>query len=268
MDGILNQTKYENLEVIVVDNDSVGPATLDFLADIVGADARVRVLRHSGAFNYSAINNFAVKHARGDVLALLNNDIEITNGDWLEEMVAHAIRPGIGAVGAKLYYPDGRIQHAGVVIGMGGVAGHSHHRISGRNSGYFNSAILTREVSGVTAACMVLKRDAFLKVGGFDEKNLPVAYNDVDLCLELRKAGYRNIFTPIAELIHHESFSRGKEDTFAKQIRSRAEVNFFRKKWAKEIANDPFYNPSLSLDYPDFRVAVRSRRPKPWAKYL
>ena len=154
------------------------------------------------------------------------------------------------------------------MLGTGVGAGHSYHGISGRNPGYFDNAILTREVSAVTAACMVLKRDAFLKVGGFDEKNLPVAYSDIDLCLKLRRAGYRNIFTPFAELIHHESLSRGKEDTFAKQMRSRAEVNFFRKKWAKEIANDPFYNPGLSLDYPDYRAASKSRRPKPWAKYL
>ena len=183
---------------------------------------------------------------------------------WLEEMVSLAVRKEIGAVGAKLFYSNGKIQHAGVFIGPQGLAGHSWHGSSGNTIGYFANAILTRAVSAVTAACMVIEKAKFLEVGGFDADNLPVAYNDVDLCLRLMEKGYRNIWTPFAKLIHHESISRGKEDTISKQLRSKREVAYLRKRWAHIAANDPFYNPNLTLDFADFKLATQSRRVPPW----
>lgn len=268
LDGLLQNTAYSAIEVIIVDNESKERATLAYFKNIQKNDSRVRVVRYDGKFNYSAINNFAAKQAKGSLLAFINNDIEIQHSDWLDEMVSHAVRPDVGAVGAKLHYPNGKIQHAGVVIGLGGAAGHLLQTAPGESLGDHACAVLTRQVSAVTAACMVVKKDAFLEVGGFDEINLTVAFNDTDLCLKLQEAGYRNIFTPFAQLIHHESISRGIEDTQEKQMRFRSEVTYFKEKWAKIIENDPFYNTNLSLDFSDVQVAEKTRRKKPWAKYI
>ena len=226
----------------------------------------IRVLHQSGEFNYSALNNAAVKEAKGSVLALLNNDLEMTEPGWLEEMVALAVRKEIGAVGAKLYYPNGKIQHAGVFVGAHGVAGHSWSGASGKTIGYFANAVLTRAVSAVTGACMVVEKAKFLEAGGLDVENLPVAFNDVDLCLRLMEKGYRNVWTPFAKLVHHESVSRGKEDTIAKQLRSKREMAYFKKRWPHVIANDPYYNPNLTLTDPNFLIA-KSRRVPPWAAW-
>jgi len=266
VEGLLTKTDYKNLEIIIVDNDSDEPEALALLQRYA-ENPRIRVLPYRGKFNYSAINNAAVREAKGKFLVLLNNDIEVIHPDWLTVMVAEAACKGIGAVGAKLFYPDGKLQHAGVITGIGGVAGHALHAGPGQSLGYFGSTFLTRAYSAVTAACLVVERKKYLEVGGLDEKNLAVAYNDVDFCLRLRDAGYRNVWTPFARLFHHESLSRGPEDTIQKQIRSRAERRYMEKRWRGALAHDPFYNPNLTLDHAGYG-AVPTRRPKPWAAFL
>ncbi|MBG1232431.1 glycosyltransferase family 2 protein [Aestuariivirga litoralis] len=266
VDGVLGKTDYSNFEVIIVDNDSDEPEALALLARYE-RNPRITVLRHRSAFNYSAINNRAARTAKGQYLALLNNDIEVIHSEWLNEMMTEAVREGVGAVGAKLFFPDGRLQHVGVLLGLGGIAGHALHTSPGKAVGYFGSASLTRAVSAVTAACLVVEKKKFIAVGGFDEKHLPVAFNDVDLCLKLVEAGYRNVWTPFARLVHHESLSRGAEDTTSKQIRSRLEKVYMHQRWAQHLANDRYYNPNLTLEASEYQL-VANRRPKPWAKYL
>lgn len=252
--SILKKTLYPNYEIIIVDNQSDDPQTLAFFARIVKESTKVRVLPYPHPFNYSAINNFAVAAAKGEVIALLNNDVEVMDHDiegrcWLTELVSHATRKEVGAVGAKLYYPDGTAQHAGVLMGMGrtdeAVAGHMMMGLRKEDAGYFGRAIVTQEMSGVTAACMVMRKDVFEQVGRLDEKNLPVAFNDVDLCLRITEAGYKIIWTPFAELYHYESYSRGKEDTPEKAERAKREIDYMRSKWGARVMNDPHYNPNL-----------------------
>lgn len=245
VESILSLTTYPDFELLVVDNDSREPAALEYLAALESRP-RVRVLRYLEPFNYSAINNFAARQARGAVLALVNNDIEVISPDWLDEMVAHALRPGVGAVGAMLYYPDDTIQHAGVVVGLGGVAGHVYSRQPRGSMGQHGRAAVVQEMSAVTAACLVVTRAAWEAVGGLDE-DLVVAFNDIDFCLRLRQAGYRNLWTPHAELYHHESASRGSEDTDEKRQRFHSEVMFMIQRWGAELGDDPSYNPNLSL---------------------
>ena len=260
--GVLGRTAYPNVELLVVDHQSTEPSALALLAEL-GRDPRVRVLPHAGPFNYSAINNAAVRHARGSVLALLNNDVEVIGPDWLDEMVALAVLPGVGAVGAKLLYPDDRVQHGGVVLGPGGVAGHLFHGLHAAEVGYFGRAALTATVSAVTAACLVVRRSVFDAAGGFDEANLPVAFNDVDLCLAIRALGYRNVWTPHAVLYHHESVSRGSDLDGERLIRFQGEVEFMRNKWGEQLDADPAYNPNLG-PAADFTPAFPPRRKKPW----
>jgi glycosyltransferase involved in cell wall biosynthesis len=266
-DGILNKTDYPNLELLIVDHESKEAAT-HALFEKLKSDSRVRIIPYAGAFNFSAMNNLAAATANGTVLALVNNDVEILAPDWLSEMVSHAIRPEIGAVGAKLYYPDGRIQHAGVIVGLGGVAGHSFLFEKADSPGYFGQAMLTRTVSAVTAACLVVRKSVFLEVQGLDTTAFPVAFNDVDFCLKVRAKGYRNVWTPFAELVHHESLSRGNDDTPEKQTRFARESANFRSRWGELIENDPYYNPNLSLDSWKYEVARIFRRKKPWAAYI
>ena len=200
----------------------------------------MRVLPFPGPFNYSAMNNLAVAGAAGDIVLLLNNDIEIIEPSRLRELVSQALRPGIGAVGAKLIYPNGLIQHAGVAIGVGGVAGHVGHLTPRANPGYFGMLGLARSVSAVTAACLAVRREAFLEVGGMDAENLKVAFNDVDFCLRLRAAGYRNFFTPFAELYHHESVSRGSDLDPDKVERFVREVNYMKHRWGDALLTAPY----------------------------
>jgi len=261
--GLLEGTNYPNLEVLIVNHDSEKKETLELLAKLQ-LDPRVRILPYSGEFNYSAMNNMAAREARGSVLLLLNNDIEMLHEDWLAEMVAHAIRPQVGAVGAKLYYPDSRIQHAGVVVGIGGVAGHSFLFEPKDAPGYFFQACLTRAVSAVTAACLVVRKDIFFEVDGLNEVDLKVAFNDVDLCLKVQEKGYRNVWTPFAQLIHHESATRGSDQTPKKRARFQHEVSYIKERWAVVIKNDPFYNPNLSLQSMTHDPAISSRRIAPW----
>ncbi len=245
IDSILAKTTYPYYEIVVVDNGSRDPATLRYLAALSDRPG-ISVLRDDSPFNYSRLNNSAVRHARGQVLCLLNDDIEVLTPDWLEEMVSFAVQPGIGAVGARLWYPDGTLQHGGVLVGLGGVAGHAHHRLGRGQPGYFGRAVLQQELSAVTGACLTIRRDVFDAVGGFDEQ-IAVAFNDVDLCLRIRAAGFRNVWTPFAELIHHESASRGQEDSPEKLARFRQEVRFMKDRWGATLDGDPFYNPHFSL---------------------
>lgn len=256
IDTLVAKTLYPNYEILVMDNGSDEPATLEYFRQI--ESDRIAVLRYDAPFNYSAINNHGVRHARGSIIALLNNDLEILHGEWLDEMVSQAVRPEIGCVGALLYYPNDTIQHAGVVIGMGGVAGHLFRDFPRGTDGRCNRARLTQNFSAVTAACLVVRRDTFEKVGGLDE-SLAVAFNDIDFCLRVRATGLRNLWTPFAELYHHESASRGAEDTPEKHERFRREVETMIGRWRDVIAHDPAYNPNLSMELTDYSLAAPPR---------
>lgn len=263
IESILAKTDYPNVELIVVDNESAEPATLDYFLELE-KDRRTAVQRVAGEFNFSRLNNIGVRRASGDFVALLNNDLEVINSDWLTEMVAQAARREVGAVGARLWYPDGRMQHGGVILGVGGVATHAHIGIR-KEHGYFARAHLVQNFSAVTAACMVLRKSVYEQLGGLDEVNLAVAFNDVDFCLRLREAGLRTVWTPHAELVHHESASRGLEDTGSKQRRFLAEVDYMQRKWGAVLEADPFYNPNLSIESnQQFKLAFPPRVQKPW----
>lgn len=251
--SVLHLTQYPHLELIIVDNQSREPETLAYL-DELSRHPAVRVLRHDQPFNYSAINNEAARQARGELLCLLNNDVTVISPDWLGEMVRQACRPDIGCVGAKLYYPDDTVQHAGVVLGIGGVAGHSHKYADREAAGYFSRLRIVHEVSAVTGAALVLRKAVFDEVGGLDEQGLSVAFNDVDLCLKVREAGYRNLWTPFAELYHHESKSRGSDLTPEKAARFESECRLMMARWAGALTSDPHYSPHLSLVREDFSL--------------
>lgn len=244
IEGLLSRTEYRNLELLIVDNGSTDPAAIDFLQEIAG-NPRVRVLAYPHAYNFSAINNFAVAQARGEYLCLLNNDTEVVEPAWLTEMMRYAMRSEIGAVGAKLLYADGSIQHAGVVVGIGEAAGHAHRFLPANDPGYFRQAHVAQFVSAVTAACLVVAKDKFEAVGGLDEEGLRIAFNDVDICLKLQAAGWSNVYVPHAVLLHHESKSRGS-DTSATQIdRYRRELAVLQERWGTKTYQDPLHNPNL-----------------------
>lgn len=254
IDSILQKTSYTNYEIIIVDNGSDDPATLAYLKDLV-TKPQIRVLRIDAPFNYSALNNVAVKMANGELIGLVNNDIDVISPDWLDEMVSHALRPSVGAVGARLWFSDDTLQHGGVVLGLGGVAGHAQMCIRRDQLGYQGRAALTQNLSAVTAACLVVKKSIFEAVGGLNEQDLAVAFNDVDFCLRVLEAGYRNVWTPFAELYHHESASRGYEDTPEKQLRFSKEVAYMHQRWGKLLLTDPAYSPNLTLNGDDFAFA-------------
>jgi len=243
--SLLTRTRYPALSLLIVDNGSVEPDALALLATLE-RDARVRVLRRPGPFNFSALNNDAVALADTPLIGLVNNDVEVIAPDWLAEMVAHALRPGVGAVGAKLLFPDGRIQHGGVVVGFHGVADNAQQAFDGAAPGYAGSAVTTQNVSAVTAACLLCRRDAYLAVGGLDEEAFAVSFNDVDFCLKLRARGLRVIWTPHALLTHHESASRGADRSLEAHRREAAEADRLRAKWRTETFADPFYSPNLA----------------------
>ncbi|XGA79198.1 glycosyltransferase family 2 protein [Halomonas sp. CH40] len=254
VDRILQLTSYRHFELLILDNQSTCPQTLAYLADVEARDSRVRVLRWNHPFNYSAINNFGVRHANGDIIGMVNNDIEPINGDWLSEMVGQVLRPDIGCVGAKLYYPNGTLQHGGVILGLGGVAGHAHRFFPRQAEGYCGRLKLTQNLTAVTGACLLVRRDVFEEVGGLNEQKLAVTFNDVDLCLKVYKAGYRNLWTPYAELYHHESISRGADNTPKKRTRRLREMAYMRRTWSDLLNHDPAYNPNLTLAYEDFSL--------------
>ena len=255
IDGIFDKTSYKNYEILVLNNQTTCPKTLDYFEQVSGKD-NVRVIDYDREFNYSAINNFGVSKARGSIIGLINNDIEVINPDWLDEMVRQVSRPDIGCVGAKLYYPDDRIQHAGVILGIGGVAGHAHKYFSDQNPGYFSRLRLVQNFSAVTAAALLVRKSVFEEVHGLEEQHLKVAFNDIDFCLKVRENGYRNLWTPHAKLYHHESVSRGQEDSPEKKARFKKEVEYMKVKWGNKLNTDPFYSPNLTLEHEDFSYNV------------
>ncbi|MGH9323937.1 MAG: glycosyltransferase family 2 protein, partial [Vicinamibacteria bacterium] len=245
VDGVLKGTSYRALELLVVDNQSADPETVRWFGSLE-SDPRVRVLDYDAPFDFAALNNWAVRRANGDLLAFLNNDTEVIHPDWLDEMVSQALRPEIGAVGAKLLYPDDTIQHGGVILGIGGVAGHAHRGLRRNGEGYHGRAALAQNFSAVTAACLVVRREVFDEVGGFDPERFGVAFNDVDLCLRIRERGYRILWTPFAELYHHESASLGLPGAPARRERFEKESRRLVERWRSLIENDPAYNPNLT----------------------
>jgi GT2 family glycosyltransferase len=253
IESVLAFTTYPNFELVVVDNASRSFPTLDYLR---AYGDRVEVIRDERQFNFSAINNVAVQRTAGELICLLNDDTEVITGDWLMELVGNVLQPGVGATGAKLYYDDGRIQHAGVVLGINGVAGHSHRFFDRLSSGYFGRLQVAQNLSAVTAACMVVRREAWDQVGGLDEQNLPIAFNDVDFGLRLREAGWSIVWTPYAEMFHHESVSRGPDVVGPRVPDFVREFDYMQKRWGPRVLrNDPYYNPNLSLTAEDFSLA-------------
>ncbi len=252
--SVYEKSTYKNFEVIVVENNSTEKETFEYYKIAQSKYNNLKVVTWESGFNYSAINNFAVDKANGDYILLLNNDIEVITPDWLEQMLMFAQRKDVGAVGAKLYYDDDTIQHAGVIVGLGGVAGHSHKGFARENPGYMARASIAQNLSACTAACLMIRKDVYDEVGGLDE-GYAVAFNDIDFCMKIRAAGYLIVFTPFAEFYHYESKSRGDEDTPEKRARFNSEVFRFQERWGKELKlGDPYYNPNLTLDSEDFSL--------------
>ena len=252
--SILEKTTYKNFEIVIIENNSKEKETFAYY-DELKSDPRIQVVTWTGKFNYSAINNFGIREAAaGEYILLLNNDIEVITPDWIQEMLMFAQRSDVGAVGAMLYYPDDTIQHAGVILGIGGVAGHAHKNFPRGDYGYMSRATIAQDFSVVTAACVMVPRHVWQEIGGLDE-TFEVAFNDVDMCMRIRKAGYLIVWTPFAELYHYESKSRGAEDTPEKRKRFEGEVRRFQERWGRELAaGDPYYNPNLTLVTEDFSV--------------
>lgn len=264
VEDLFQRTDYRRLEVIVVDHESTDQDLLDFYEQNA-ANPAFRSLPFSGPFNYAAMNNMAAAKASGELLLFMNNDMRVLHADWLEEMAGHGLRPEIGAVGAKLLYPDDTVQHCGLVLGIkGGVAESLFTGQPAGHVGYAGRTHILQDVSAVTAACMLVRRGVFEESGGFDEFNLPVAFNDVDLCLRLGQAGYRILFTPFARLRHLESASRGSDTTAANLPRFRRELDYMLRRWSRELAQDPAYSPNLSLDDTRCSPAFPPRAGKPW----
>lgn len=256
LDSLREKGGYDNYEVLIAENNSEEPQTFAYYEEIQKADGRIHVVTWKGSFNYSAINNFAAESAKGKFLLFLNNDTEFMGHNALRELVVSASKPGVGASGAMLYYEDGTIQHAGVILGMGGFAAHALWSLSDREEAYFPFSLCEREVSAVTGACLMVRREVFDEVGGMEEAFV-VALNDIDFCMKVRKAGYTILFNPYAKLYHYESKSRGYEDTAEKQARFQKEIERFQQKWEKEIqAGDPFYNPNLTLHRADYSMDI------------
>lgn len=245
---------YPDVEVIVMDNESDDPETRDYLSML--DPGRHRVVHHAGSFNYSAINNRGADLSQGRLLCLLNNDVEMPDTNWLAVLATQALRPEVGAVGARLLYPDGRIQHAGVVIGVGNAAGHAHRFVRADEEGYFHRHNLPQFTSAVTAACLVVERKKFLAVGGLNEVDFPVAFNDVDLCLRLNQRGWQSLYEPRATLIHHESVSRGFDKDPVGAARFAAELAALKRIWKTDEVYDPYHHPQLSRASEQFAVAV------------
>jgi len=258
INSILEKSNYENYEIIGISNNSEEKETFEMMTLLEKKDPRVSFYEYNADFNYADINNHAVNtYAKGEHILLLNNDIEVISPDWIEAMLEHSQREEVGCVGAKLYYPNDTVQHAGVIIGLGGYAGHSHKMSPRDNPGYFNRLNVIQNLSAVTAACLMIKKSIYSEVNGLDAIKFKVAYNDVDLCLRVKEKGYLNIFTPYAEMYHHESISRGYETTPAKIARFQLEKDAFLERHKEILANgDPYYNPNLSHDKEDFSVSL------------
>ncbi len=253
------KNRYQNLEIIVVENNSEEEETFAYYKELEQRYPNVKVLFwEEKVFNYPAINNFGAEHASGEYLLFLNNDTEVVNEDCIEELLGYCQRSDVGAVGARLYYDDGTIQHAGVIVGLGGIAGHPFSKAVHEDPGYFGRIIMAQDYSAVTAACMLVKKSVFQQVEGFDQ-GYAVAFNDVDLCLRIRKAGYLIVYNPYAEMNHYESKSRGYEDTEEKVKRFNSEISLFEKRWKKFLEHgDPYYNPNLTLDDGNFGLNLHA----------
>jgi GT2 family glycosyltransferase len=254
--SIFNKTVYPNYEVVVIDNGS----TEAYTAKVINYWEKQEPTRFSCykldiPFNFSKINNYAVTQTKGEYLLFLNNDIEVISSDWIDAMVEQAQRPPIGAVGALLLYPDRSIQHAGIVLGIGGIGSHSHKHLPSVFPGYFGQAITINNYSAITAACLMCRREVYDSIEGFEEK-LAIAYNDVDFCLRLVEKGYRNIYLPHVVLYHHESKSRGRDDTPEKLARLTEEAEYMQHKWSKILKNDPCYNPNLTRKRDDYSIDI------------
>ncbi len=256
VDTVLNKTRYSNLQLILIDNGSVDEKTISLLRSLE-ADPRVKIIADNAPFNYSRLNNIGARATDKEFICLLNNDVEAIEPDWLADMISYAIEPGVGCVGAKLFYPSGSIQHAGVILGMGGVAGHAFLNAQKQDPGYFGRLVVASNYSAVTGACLVVKRDVFLKVGGLDEVELPIAFNDIDFCIKVQSLGLRNVLTPFAALIHRESASRGAENMPEKGVRFRRERDIMKKRHWEILLSDPCYSPHLSLDRSDFGIDLK-----------
>lgn len=251
--SILEKSAYHNYEIIVIENNSKAEKTFRYYEEIK-KNPRIKVIYWEAGFNYSAINNFGEKHAEGEYLLLLNNDVEVITPSWIEEMLMYAQQREVGAVGAKLYFPDDTIQHAGVILGIRGLAGHGHRGFARNADGYMKRLKIVQEYTVVTAACLLVERKKFQEVQGFEEE-LAVDFNDVDFCMKLRKCGYENIYTPYAQMYHYESKSRGLNQTKEKLERVEREYGYFKIKWRKELLKrDPYYNPNLTLEEDDFFI--------------
>lgn len=260
IESVLENTTHSNFEIVGIDNNSQQASTRDAMQHWSQVDSRVRFVEYNREFNFSAINNFGARHARGDHLLLLNNDITVDDSDWLHALLEYSQRPDVGAVGGLLLYPDRAIQHAGVIIGLGGVAGHSHKHLESEHHGYFARPHVVQNISAVTGACLMTKRHVWRRAGGLNDTDLAVAFNDIDFCLRLRELGYVNVYTPHCRLIHHESRSRGLEDTPEKIQRFAAEADYMKKRHAAALwRGDEYYNPNLTLISQDFSV-----RPAKW----
>lgn len=259
VEGILHQTDYPSIELVIADNESRENEVLEFLNNIV-RDARVRVVRWPHPFNYSAINNYAAGFATGEYICFLNNDVEVIEPHWLSELVREAAQPGVGAVGARLLYPDRSIQHAGVAIGIGNAAGHAHRGLTLEEPGYFAQALIARGASAVTGACLLVAKRHFDAVGGLDEDDLAVAYNDVDFCLKLRGQGLSNIYTPASTLVHHESKSRGLDFAPEHLARYMRELKVFQDRWDTNAVVDPWHHARLDRNSEVYRQSGWARR--------
>ena len=259
-ESILEKSSYPNFEIIGISNNSSEEDTFTEMERLKSQDARISFYEHNVPFNFSEINNYALRnHANGEHILLLNNDIEILNEAWIESLLEFSQMKDVGAVGAKLYYPDGSLQHAGIIMGIGGIAGHSHKYLDGSHHGYFSRPNIVQNLSAVTGACLMVKRQIYDEVDGLDEDNLKIAFNDVDFCLRIREKGYLNVFTPYCEAIHHESVSRGHEITLEQQERFNREVDYMAMRHEKLLERgDPYYNHALSLVFEDFSLATPS----------
>ena len=252
--SIEEKSVYHNYEFIIIENNSELPETFAYYKRLEAEHQKAHVIYWEGSFNYSAINNFGAEHANGEYLLLLNNDTEMINPDCLWQLLGYCMREDVGAVGARLYYEDDSIQHAGVVIGFGGIAGHTFIGFDRQANGYFSRIICAQDYSAVTAACMMTKKSVYQQVGGLTEE-LAVAFNDIDYCMKLRQAGKLVVYNPYAQLYHYESKSRGLEDSPEKQERHNKEMKYFVTKWKAFMdKGDPYYNPNLTLSKADFSL--------------
>ena len=260
LESLRTRTAYRPYEIIVVDNGSTETATLEYLASLTSA-ADVRVLPVPGVFNFSRLNNLAAAEAAGEILVFLNNDIEVTEAGWLTELVSQAARPEVGAAGARLWYADGTLQHGGVILGLGGVAGHAELRLPRGHPGYFSRAILQKSVSALTGACLATRREIFHDLGGFNQERLGVNFNDIDYCLRVAARGLRVVWTPAANLLHDESASRGHHRSPEEQAQFFREATYMQETHGAALLRDPFYNPNLSLELPGYELADPPRLP-------